>query len=478
MKKFLLVLFVLALHFRLYAQQFAQYNTGTLYDGFENPSQKTFIADSSRMVAFNFFLPNFNLTTTLSGDVQAALKRRAFLNKYDDNPLILGQNRQNYLRANFNNYAFMLKIYTNLDGNQEVGLFAQTKGEGRGVFSDETVQMLADNHAFDKTSYTDIFNTHFSYQIYHQIGVSYRGDVDNRLSFGVKVGALLGVVYNRVNINHSVVNFDRTNDRAFISMQGNYLASFEPGKFGSRDFLPTLKNPGASISFGSSYITTDKTHIQFNIKDLGFIHWNRSSLTGEFNNTGVVDSLTYPHIENRLTRTAASLVQSNPLAKGFNSPTNALMELSASKTYLLNNYSLLKYTPTLILSKELFYTGFTGAFVNHLQYHNYVGTFTASYDDMKYLGLGLQFMIKTPNSEFFIGTERVDKTAGLIFDATKNTADRVYTNSSYSGANFYLGVSFKIGRILEHPANASTIPMGDHRSFVKRLIQRFSKKED
>jgi len=198
MKKFLFVLIFLALHFCVSAQQFSQYNTGTLYDAFDNPAQKAFIPDSSRKVAFNLFFPNFNTDVTLAGNIQAALKTRAFLGRYEDNALTIGKQNFNYANASLNAYAFMLKVYNSLNGDQELGLFAQTRFEGRGVFSDETVQLVADNSAFSQSSYSDLFNTKFNYQGYHQIGVSYRGNVDDHLAFGVKLSVLLGTVMNKV----------------------------------------------------------------------------------------------------------------------------------------------------------------------------------------------------------------------------------------------------------------------------------------
>jgi hypothetical protein len=476
MKRFLFVLFFLALHFCVSAQQFSQYNTGTLYDAFDNPAQKVFIPDSSRKVAFNIFFPNFNTDVTLAGNVQAALKNRAFLGHYQDGALTIGQHNFNYANASMNVYSFMLKVYNSLNGDQELGFFAQSRFEGRGVFSDESVQIVADNSAFSKSIYSDLFNTKYNYQAYHQIGISYRGDVDEHLAFGVKLSALLGIVMNKVDINRSVINFDRVNNRAFLSLEGNYYASFDPGKFAARDVLPSTNNPGASISFGTSYITDNKTKIQINLKDLGFIHWSSFSLMGQFNNTGVIDSLNLPGIENRIAKTATNLVQSNQITRGFTTPTNSKIEASASKAYLLN--SDIKYTPTVILSKELFYTGFTAAMVNHFQYHNFVGTLTGAYNDMHFFSLGTQFMVKSPNAEFFIGTDRAAQSASLFSAATNTTSSQISKNSTFTGFNFFMGFSIKMGGVIEHPQNASSIPMGDHRNFVKRFWERITKKGD
>ncbi|GAB3937616.1 hypothetical protein GCM10028827_42380 [Mucilaginibacter myungsuensis] len=457
------------------AQQFSHYNTGTLYDSFENPSQKIFIADSSRRFAFNLFVPNFNVDFTLAGNSQSALKTRAFIGYYDDSKITLGQNNFNYANASFNSYWFMLKVHRSLDGAKEWGVFARTKAEGHGQYPDESIAILNDDNQFGNVQ-SNFFNARYNYQVYHQLGLTYREDLDEQLSFGVKVGAILGVVANRVNIYRSVITYDRPNDQAFLSLAGTYRASFQPGNFTSHDLLPTFRNPGASISFGLGYLTEDKFKFQFNVKDLGFIRWNNQSAVGEFDNTGIIQDLSLPNLEARTARTALSIVQNNGVQRAYVSNTNSLAEGSVAKSFWIESITA-KYTPTFIASKELFYKGFTGALVNHLQYRNIIGTVTASYSDMKYMNMGLQFMVKSPNVEFFIGSDRVGQTLGLAREAYQPKLGETFANNKYTGANFYLGFSLKFGNILEHPLNASYIPMGPKRSIFRKLRERITGKD-
>jgi len=474
---FTLTFFVFLLHSALFAQQFSQYNAGTLYDSFENPSQKSFTPDSSRNVGFNLFVPNFNADLVLSGNAQELFKKRVFIGRYDESSLKLGQGNLNHLNTNINAYAFMLKLYTSLDGDKEIGFAIQTKGEGHGVFSDESAQLLGDNSTLGDDPLTGILNFNFNYQAYHQFGFTYRENLDKQFSFGIKLSALFGIVYNKVEINHSYLNFDRENDRAFISLAGRYHASFVPGKFEKSDVLPTTKNPGASISIGAAYISNDGIKMQWNVKDLGFIHWNQSSLAGTFNNTGVIKGLSTIQFEDNLAKTVSTVVQSGASQQGFNSPTDGHAEFSASKSYWLG-YNSIKYTPTVILSKELFYSGVTGALVNHFQHGNLVATVTGSYDNNQIFNLGGQLMIKSPNAEFFIGSDRLWQTMGLARLAMNRTSSQASKNSEFSGANIYMGFSMKLGSVIEHPANASTIPMDEKRSFFKRFWQRITKKDD
>src|ERR1700743_3316632 len=109
MKNFLLVFFFLLFTVRGFSQQFSQYNTGTLYDSFENPSQRSFVPDTSTKYAFNFIIPNFNADFYLTGEPQSSLVDRAFGGKYNNSALQIGNNKYNNVNINVNAYALMFK---------------------------------------------------------------------------------------------------------------------------------------------------------------------------------------------------------------------------------------------------------------------------------------------------------------------------------------------------------------------------------
>jgi hypothetical protein len=89
MKNFLLAVCFLFISVETFGQQFSQYNTGTLYDSFENPAQASFVPDTSRKLAFNFFIPNFNSNLYVTGNGQVPLKSRAFSGTYENTSLTL-----------------------------------------------------------------------------------------------------------------------------------------------------------------------------------------------------------------------------------------------------------------------------------------------------------------------------------------------------------------------------------------------------
>jgi len=480
MNKIFTILFLTLCSLSVSAQQFSQYNTGTLYDSFENPSQRSFIPDSSRAVAFNFFVPNFDANLFLTGDIQRPLKTRAFGNPpyYNTSSLKIGRNALNHFNANGNAYLIMLKLFTSLNGNVEMGFSFQSRLESKGLATDESVAFLDGPSNFAYNNYDNIFNNHYKIQMYDQLSYSYREQVSKQLSIGFKLSYLSGVQYDKIDVNESSLQINRdlvdpSNDNADVYMQGRFYRSYVPGRLDSRDFLPTLRNPGASISMGATYRTEDGVLIQGNIKDLGFIHWNKRSTITDFNNTTNITDITSEHREENIYNAIYNLVNDNGTVTSFNTKTNAKAELSVSKSYWLDDEKTFRYFPTVVAQKEFFDTGFTGALVNSVQKNNLIATLSATYDDYKFFNLGAQIMVKSANAEFFVGSERLVNTGRFAFAALGNN-QQINHIGNYTGADIFLGFSLKIGRVIEHPMNSSYIPMGE-KGFFGRLFGRIFK---
>jgi uncharacterized protein DUF5723 len=472
MKKFLLAFCFIIIAVRGFSQQFSQYNTGTLFDSFENPAAHTFVPDTSKTYAFNFFVPNFGGNFFLKGDVQSTLMHRAFSGYYDNSGLDIGNGKNNYLNANANAYFIMFKLFSSLKGNTEVGFFAETKAEGRGTFTDESIGLFNGPSAFANNTYDNIFNDHYNYQIYNSIGFTYREDVTKQLALGFKVSALLGIAYSKLDIYESHVAFDNFNDAATVALQGRYYQSKGPGNFDSQSFLPTSRSPGASISMGATYHTPEGMTFQANLKDLGFIHWYNYSSISDFNSSGTITGLSTLKREDSIYSQYYKIIHSRDIRGSFTSATDAKFELSTTKSYWLDDNMDFKYLPTLIVSKEIFYDGFTGALVNRFQYRKFYNvSLTASYDNQNLFDFGTQFMYNNYNWEVYIGSERLFQTAKFIGGTSNGSS---YSNGSFTGADFFLGFAIKFGPVIEHPMNASTINNGE-KGFLGRLWNRLFK---
>ncbi|MFI5157338.1 MAG: DUF5723 family protein [Sphingobacteriales bacterium] len=470
MRSLLLVFSLIFISSRLFAQEFSQYNTGTLYDSFENPSQKSFTLDTSRSYAFNFFVPNFDVNFTLTGDAQQTLKNRYINNSFNNSALQIGAgNKYNYVNTNANAYSIMFKAFTSFDGNVEVGFFIDTKLDGRGAFTDESIALLNGSANFPYDAYNNIFNSRYSYQLYNEAGATYREQVTKQLAFGIKVGLVSGMSAQNVHINQSSIVFDKAADSATLRLQGTeQKAGFSK--------LP-FSNPGIDVSIGTTYRTPDAFIIQTNLKNLGFIHWNKYAETYNFSGEKSINDLTSPQRETNVYNAVNEKVTGGkPVKEAYNTPLDGRFELSASKSFLLGDEETdLRYSPTLILSKELFYSGFTTALVSPIQYQKYSFTLVTSYED-KLFKLGTQLMIKSYNGEFFIGTDQLPQTISSVQTALKHQ-NQVNKTGVFTGSDISIGFSMKFGPVIEHPMNASYIPMGE-KGFLGRLWDKLFKKSD
>jgi hypothetical protein len=471
MKKILLISCFLLIAAKGFSQQYSLYNTGTLFDSFENPSQRSFIPDTSKKYAFNFLIPNFDGNFFLTGNAQSTLLNRAFNSKYDNSALQIGNGSLNHINANASVYALMFKMFASLNGDEELGIFAETKSEGRGAFTDESIALLNGPTAFQNNIYDNVLNNHFYNQIYNSIGFTYRERLSYQVAVGIKVGFLMGVDYTKLDTYESHLSFDRLNDAATISLRGKYSYSKGPGKFDKQSFLPTSRSPGLQVTVGTSYTTDDNITFQGNLKDLGFIHWYSNSAVSNFDNTTTITGLSSAKRENIIYSAVYKVLKSGYTNTSFNSSTDGRAELSATKLFYINSDNTLKYSPTLIAAKDLFYNGFAGAMVNHFQFKSINASLTASYDNLNLFNIGLQLMYKPNNMEVFIGSDRLTSTASFAGSTGKGST---YSNSSFTGADFYLGFAVKFGPVVEHPLNANTIPTGE-KGFLFRLWNRLFK---
>ena len=142
-----------------------------------------------------------------------------------------------------------------------------------------------------------------------------------------------------------------------------------------------------------------------------------------------------------------------------------------NKSFWIDDEHDFRYSPTLIASKSLAYTDFVAAMVNPVSYRNFTLSLVTSYDDMHLFNFGAQFMVKSANAEFFIGSEKFTQSVGLLSEKL-NKNSQPGSNGSFSGGDFSIGFSLKFGNVIEHPMNASVIPMGDdNKGFLGRIWQ-------
>ena len=469
LKKTLYLIVFISYAGTLSAQQFNLYNSRTLYDVFENPSQSAYQIDTSRRIAFNFFIPTLTVNATASGAANDAIKALLYNGKVDGQNIAIEQNKFSTIAFNTNNYIAMLRVLHTVKKSQEIGLSWQVRNDGRFKVTNETLAAFDDYDLLDnETSAEGFFNNKGYNQSYHQFSLTYRQDVTKRLSIGVKGSLLSGMTYTAFKVVKSDFVVDQEFDIIDVSVVGNLRSSFMFDNLESKSFKPNFKSPGLSFTAGGSYKLRNGWFVMGNLKDIGFIKWNKNSLEYNFNALNVkINNASSSSTDNRLIDSLDQRISNSRTNKSYFSLLNGKAEVLINKNY--GNYQ-----PNLIISKSLYYEGADIVITNNYHYRNFVMTGSANYNTSRYLAFGGQLMVKSPNAEFFIGSDHLLKSLEIIKNALDPTPPY---SKGYSGASFYLGFGMKFGRILEHPANANFIP-GMNEPWGTRFLKGIFRKKE
>ncbi|WP_395802025.1 DUF5723 family protein [Daejeonella sp.] len=470
-KKLLKKFFALATFFLLSgitanAQQFSLYNSRTLYDSFENPSQRAYQVDTSKRIAFNFFIPTISFNTTFSGPAESSFKTLIYNGLFNGRDLVLGQNRKNILTLNSNNYIAMLRILKSVKNYQEIGVSWQIRSDTRAEVTNEVFAVFDDYRLFEGNATNDLLNVNAYNQNYHQFSLAYRQNPTKRLAVGAKFSVLSGISYSNLQVSKSDVEIDELADIMKVSLAGRFRSSFKFDKFQNEMIKPNFKNPGFSLTASASYKYRNGWFVMWNLKDVGFIKWNKESFEYDFD-TGkmIINNASRESADERLADSIDRKISLSSKNKSYLSALNGKLEVLFNKNFG-------NYRPNLILSKSVYYKGGDIALVNNFHVKNYVFTGMADYNTNGFLQLGGQFMVKKPNFEFYGGSDHLVKTVEIFKNATNNGSE---FSKGYTGASFYMGLAFKFGRILEHPANATQIPgftKDPDGGFLKKLIKK------
>ncbi|MEO8794949.1 MAG: DUF5723 family protein [Daejeonella sp.] len=472
MRKLYLSLFFTISIYSLQAQQLALYNTETLYDSFENPSQKAFKADTSRKFAFNFFIPTVSANAVFTGPAQNGFKYLIYKQVFNGRDITLGESKTNTLTAHTNTYLAMFRIFKNVDFNRELGFAWQVRNDGNVKVSNESIAIFDNYKLFAQNQYDNVFNDKGYNQSYHQFSISYREDYDKKLSLGVKLSALSGISYNRLKVERSELKTVPNRDSFYVDLKGEFKSSFLTENVSKNVIYPTFKDPGIALSAGLSYKLPGGWFLMGNLKDLGFIRWSKDSYDYQFDTLIGINNASDGTADERLNSAIGTMLNDAAEEDNFVSVINGKAEGMVSK-------SVGPYKGNFIVSKNLFYPGGNIGLINNYKLKNFVFTVSEVYNTNDYFSTGAQLMIKSPNVEFFLGSDQIFKT---IEAARSLKNDDPTIGNGHSGASAYLGFAVKFGPAMEHPANSNNIPglemasSGPHRSFFSGLFGIFRRR--
>lgn len=462
MKKIFIVLLSSLLFIQVNAQQYSLYNSRTLFDSFENPSQKAFQPDSSRQFAFNFFIPALGINAAMGGPAKNTIKYIVFDDSLGAAGLTLGKHKTSRAFGNMNTYLLMFKVYKSVSDNKELGLSWQVRSDGEFEVTNETIAIFDNYKLFTQTQLADVFNNKAYGQNYHQISLTYRRDYDRQTGIGLKLSYLSGISYTDLKTNSTNLTIDKAANFFDVYLKGKFRTTFlADDTIKSRFFAPAFRNPGLSFTASANFSLRKGWYVLANLKDIGFIKWSNKSYNYLLDRDISIGNASASDADERLKDELN--FHSAYYQRGFITPTNG-------KAEVLVNKNLDYYQPNLLISKNIFHKGADVALMNNFRYKQLNFSFSTVYNTSKILQVGSQFMIKSPNTEFYIGSDQLYKTVHEI--KALNRDDKTLFRG-YPGASFYFGFSAKFGYLIESRPYANRIP---HFNYGDRFIDRILRK--
>lgn len=445
------------------SQQIALTHSGTQYDAFENPVQTGFVKEQSRKYAITLF-PSLDGFIYFKGASENALKKILFTRLIPANgygEIGLGKTNQIDLKSNV--YLFNYRIYKTVNYSRELGFSLQFRNDGQAFVTNETPAAFNNINQFNKSTYVDIFNTKGYNQSYYQLSATYRENYDDMWGFGAKISLLNGATYSKININSSSlqINNDNSLDANFV---GNYTSSFGIDSFTYKKLLPNLRNMGAALSGGVSYNHPKGLYVTFNIRDLGFISWSKNTPRYDFNGDVRVQNINSSNASNQFSTQFGDVLTNTVTNDRFTTIIDTKIILAASKNFGF-------YNPVFVFSKSAFREDGQIGLLNNFRRNAFNLGLNPIYDFQTKLNFGTQLLIKSPNAEFFLGSEQLFPTYYLAKGYIQNNEN---IGKQQPRANIYMGLTMKFGNKMQNIGNADEIPgLNDKETgYVVRLSNR------
>lgn len=446
------------------SQQISLTHSNTQYDAFENPVQTGFVKEQSRKYAITLF-PSLDAFIYFNGASENVLKKLLFTRIFPTagyGEIGLGNSNQVDFKGNI--YLFNYRIYKTVNYSRELGFSLQFRNDGQAFVTNETLSIFNSINQFNRNSYVDIFNTKGYNQSYWQLSATYREDYNEKWGFGAKISLLNGATYNKININSSSFQIN-TDNSVDANLAGIYTSSFGTDSFTYKKLLPNLKNMGAALSGGISYTHPKGLYITFNIRDLGFIRWSKNTPRYDFNGDIRIQNVNSANASNQFSTQYGDVITNSQTNKRFTTTIDTKVILAASKNFGF-------YTPVFVFSKSAFRQDGQIGLLNNFKLNTFNFGLNPIYDFQTKLNFGTQVLIKSPNAEFFIGSEQLFPTYYLAKGYIQNNEN---IGKTHPKANIYMGLTVKFGSRMQNIGNADEIPgLNDKET---GYVVRLSKKE-
>lgn len=429
----LLFIIILLIPIAVTGQEISLIHSGTQYDAFENPAQSGFEKNLSKRNAISI-LPAFNLLFNFKGPSSIAFKELMFTQDITNTPFNdIGSAKTNRTNFSTNLYLFTYRIIKSEKNDKELGISFQLKEDARAKITNETFALIDSYNNFTQPVYQDVLNGKGINQSYWQFNVNYRQKYNEQWAVGGKIGLIDGISYNKLNVQSSDLTINTLTNSFSTNFVGKYNSSFGDDTLTTKLLLPDFKNLGLTLSGGISYTSKKGYYFTAHLKDLGFIHWHKSSVKFSFNNTITVANANSNTADDRFITDFSNIANNNPVSTGFYSSINTKIDVAVSKRFK-------NYMPVFVISKSTFRSDGQVGVLNNFKWNFLNLGINPIYDFNSGLNLGTQLLLKSPNMEFYIGSEALKPTQNIIKGF--NNRDETIGNKT-PRASFYMGFNIK-----------------------------------
>lgn len=422
---------------QLQAQHYSLYNSGTLAESVENPWVSAF-EGACGIIASNFFIPTVNGDGFLQGDGAEAGREYLFWNQKMQQPLSDPQGKNH---ANFYGHLNVITVKYLFDkATQTEFLFDHSvKSMSAATVKNMTVNLAQGGSFVNTDPYTPDMgplNMNFFHYLYAETSIGARRRFDETFAAGIKLSYLSGIAHFDAGIGYSEGQYYPGTDEMEFTMRGQAEYTTYSKDLGISDFLPSFRNPGFSISGGIEKKMNESFKFTLGVKDLGLINWKEK---GEQVILTPDDPISVENFS-VLTKNGAEaeideIRTQHATAHTYRTALPTRFEAGASMDLHPN------YTANVLVG---YFTKFKRAdlnLINDFKYQDFHLILNAGYNTYENVLLGLNFLIRSPRVDFFIGSDNLLPSVKV----NRQLNNENYHYDSRTAANFNFGFALRLG---------------------------------
>ncbi|QEC53418.1 hypothetical protein EDD80_103168 [Anseongella ginsenosidimutans] len=431
-------LFLLILGYgSIQAQHYSLYNSRTLAESVENPWVSAF-EDACGIVASNFFIPTVNGDGFLQGDGAEAGRNFLFWNEKLEEPLSDPQGK-NHLNVYGHMNVITIK-YLFDKANQTEFLFDHSvKSMSAATVKNMTVNLAQGEGFISSTPYTSDMgpmNMNLFHYLYAETSLGVRRRFDETFAAGIKLSYLSGIAHMDAGIGYSEgVYYPGTDEMEFM-MRGQAEYTTYSNDLGISDFLPSFRNPGFSISGGIEKKMSETFKFTLGIKDLGLINWKEKGEQVILAPEDVISVENFSVLtKNRAEAEIDDIRAQYAEAHTYRTALPTRFEAGASLNVHPN------YTANVLVGYFTKYKRADLNLINDFKYQDFHLILNAGYNTYENLLVGLNFLIRSPRVDFFIGSDNLLPSIKV----NRQINNEGYHYDSRTAANMNFGFALRLG---------------------------------